>query len=46
LILAAGEVLYARFGTAGALSILRNIIDDTEAALITVHGRQSGEQVQ
>jgi len=41
-----GEVLHHRFGVAGAIAMMRSIIDNTEAALITVHGQQAGEGVQ
>ncbi len=46
LMVAAGEVLHHRFGVAGAIAMMRSIIDNTEAALITVHGQQAGEGVQ
>lgn len=46
LMVAAGEVLHARFGVAGAISLLRSIIDQTEVSMIEQHGRQPGEAVQ
>ncbi len=46
LMLAVGELLHAKFGVAGAITLMREIIDDTEAAMIAMHGRQDGEPVQ
>lgn len=46
LMTAAGELLHAKFGVAGAIGLLRSIIDDTEALMIAKHGRQQGEAVQ
>lgn len=46
LMLAAGTLLQKRFGEAGALALLRQCIDATEAAMVAVHGRQPGEAVQ
>lgn len=46
LMAAAGEILHARFGVAGAIDLMRKVIDDTEAAMIARHGRQTGEPVQ
>ncbi len=46
LMLAAGELLHVRFGVAGAISLLRSIIDDTEKLMIANHGQQPGEAVQ
>lgn len=46
LMTAAGEVLHAKFGVAGAINLLRSIIDDTEALMIAKHGRQPGEAIQ
>lgn len=46
LVTAAGEVLHAKFGIAGAIELLRSVIDQTEAELIGAHGRQPGEAIQ
>ena len=46
LMVAAGELLHARFGIAGAIGMLRSIVTDTEALMIARQGRQPGEAVQ
>lgn len=46
LVTAAGTILHAKFGIAGAVGLLRSVIDQTEAELIVAHGRQPGEAVQ
>lgn len=46
LMTAAGELLHAKFGVAGAIDLLRSIIDDTEALMVAKHIRKSSETVQ
>ncbi len=46
LILAAGQVLHAKFGAAGAISMMRAVIDDTEATIVAMHGQRPGEAMQ
>ena len=46
LMVAAGEILHAKFGIAGAIKLLRSIVDDTEVAMVATHGQHAGETVQ